>query len=319
MMKKTLSTISAIGILAGAGVLINDAFVSVRINNLPNNEKLKVKKEEILESRINGNEIKYFYKGDSVPVENNEIVSERTENHRVFKINDNQYKMRVYAKGTFIKDENTQEWRTMESATTTKEAYNLQVSGIITLLKAAVSNVYETQDTFYGTVFDAGPNDTHLALKYGGWGDHYYSYIQWDLTGTPPSSQTTDCRLFLNASKIATNWADVQIRRVTSSWDETTVTRTVNPTDAGATGQIDQTQPIAIDTYYSTSILTFYNNWKDGVWTNYGLKLHDVGSNSDAQGDYYSSNNTGTDKDPYLEITYNPSSSTIFNNLINFD
>ncbi len=308
--KRGIAGVVLAGTIVVSGVFLGGAVEDIQIEALPDHEKLVVTKDKIITSKEYLDErgvphVVYQYKGDVIADEKDEIVEERTTSQRVYRTEDPEiFTMRVYSKGTFQKDDTTGEWTSRETATTTKDAFDLQVLGFIPQVFADTSSVYETKDTFYGTAFLAGPNDTNIELSYGGWADHYYSYVEWDLTGTPTSAQTTDAKVYFKSSTIATNWADVQIRLVTSSWAEATLTRTNLPTDAGITDQIDQTQPVLDETYYSTSILLFYENWKDGVWSNYGLKLHDVGSNTDAQGNYHSSNAVGTTNDPYLEITY---------------
>lgn len=311
-MKRNLIGIIIGSTIAISGVVITNAQIQA---DIPLNLQLKVPKGEIIESRVYSdgekNIVTYSFLGASVIDEPNEIISQRAENKKVF-IGDKQgeYKMRVYSNGSFTKDKQTDQWVHIDTATTTEDSFNIQTAGLFGgLIKNAfadISNVYETKDTFYGTSFLPGPNHTNTLLWYGGWGDHYYDYIEWDLTGTPTSAETTDAIVYFKASGIATNWANMQIRRVTSSWAEATLTRTNLPTDAGTTDQIDQTQPLSSETYYGTSILLFYENWKDGTWTNYGIVLKDL-FNTNSQGTYYSSNQAGTSDDPYLEITYTTS------------
>lgn len=320
-MKDTLKKgIAVIGTVATLGVGGFTADIAIDKANIPVNEKLIIAKEEIIASSTktyisNGKEVvKYAFKGDTVHAGVDELTNFRTDKVRVYTTKDPLVrKMRVYSPGSFIQENGV--WYSIDSATTTKESFDLQTDGIFeNLIKrtskivgADTSNIFETKDTYYGTSFSTGGRPDSSQLWYGGWSDHYYSYIEWDLTGTPTSAETTSAQVCLKVADIAANWADMQIRRVTASWTESGVTLAAHPTDAGATGQIDVTQPLVDESYDCTNITTYYENWKDGTWDNYGIVFADVGSNSNARGGWYSEDQTGTSDDPYLEITYTPS------------
>lgn len=166
----------------------------------------------------------------------------------------------------------------------------------------AVTTYYENKDTYYGTTFTTGGAPESTQLWYGGWGDHYYGFVEWDLSGTPKDTDTSLCRVFFYVEQVPTNDPVPKYYRVTSSWTETGVNSTTNPT-------FDPTPfatPPSVMTAGAnfTDITTQYNNWRNGSQSNFGLSIRDTGSNTQAQGAFASSDNTDLTRLPYLEVTY---------------
>lgn len=130
-------------------------------------------------------------------------------------------------------------------------------------------------DTVYGTVYAAGPNGNAETLYDGGWADYYYDYFMWDLSSLPPTANVKSVLLYLyfNASG---NDPAFQIQRVTSSWDESSLTRSNHPTSVawGSWTGIVNTG------WYTLDITELYTNWKDGTWPNYGIVLVPTANNN---------------------------------------
>jgi hypothetical protein len=307
----------------GAGGLTADVALDTQktIDALPIHEKLVVTKEKIASTTeyiLNGKEVvKYSYNGEEVLPQENEIVSERTDKTRVFSgTKENERIMRVYSRGSFIQEDG--KWFNVDAATTTKEAFDLQTKSVteqvidkmVNLIEpllpqkaeASSQTVYETKDTYYGTSYatDGCPDCT--TIYNGGWGDFYYGHVEWDLTGTPTSAQTSLAQTCFKVETLANYWAQMSIYRITSSWTEAGVTLASNPTYT-TDGAVTMTTATADETYYCTNITTLYEGWKDSTYDNYGIRLHSA-YNGDSRGAYYSEDQTGTDSDPYLQITY---------------
>jgi len=324
-LKKGIAIAGTLLAMGGGGAAVS-VDVQKDIAALPVNEKLKVESKEIIASSTkeyisNGKEVvKYSYKGAEVLPEQNEIVDLRTDKNRVFtSTTDPQYRvMRVYAPGSFTKDETTGKWHAVDAATTTKTAYDLQtksliqnvmdrtitpvIDTIINKAEASSQTVYETKDTFYGTSYSTGGEPDSAMIYYGGWGDFYYGHIEWDLTGTPTSAQTSVAQTCFKVETKATNWAQMSLYRITSSWTEAGVNSTTYPTYT-TDGAVTMTTVAADETFYCTNVTTIYEGWKDGTYSNYGFRLHSA-YNGDSRGAYYSEDQAGTDSDPYLQITY---------------
>ena len=130
-------------------------------------------------------------------------------------------------------------------------------------------------DTVYGTVYAAGPNGNAESLYDGGWGDYYYDFFRWDLSSLPTASSVSTVKLWLYFTASGNDPA-FQVRRVTSNWDEATLTRNNYP---AATAWGSWTG-IVSDGWHSIDITELYKNWQNGVWPNYGIELAPTRNNN---------------------------------------
>ena len=167
----------------------------------------------------------------------------------------------------------------------------------------------ETKDTYYGTSFTTGGAPDAETLAIGGWGEFYYPYIEWVLTGTPVSADTFKAFVSLNISGLAVNDSTSTLRRVTSSWTEAGVTNAAHPTDT-ATGEVSlgnmmSYAPSALNPRIMVDWTQMYKDWKDGVNSNFGVKVHSAGNNN-AQHNLCSSDNLNSNLQPLLIISYAP-------------
>lgn len=125
-----------------------------------------------------------------------------------------------------------------------------------------------TGDTFYGTVYSKGPNGGSTVMTTGGWGDFYYSYAVFDLTGSPSTASTRIARLWLYTDYRA-NDPNSRVHRVTSNWNEATLSSTSFPSQENTPtyGNLP-----FLDGWNSVDITTLYNLWKAGT-PNYGISM----------------------------------------------
>lgn len=159
-----------------------------------------------------------------------------------------------------------------------------------------------TDDTYYGTAFSAGPNGTATTLGIGGWGDNYYTFIQFDITSGPTAANTSSAIMRLYQVGTPTNNCLPQVYRITSSWDEDTLTRTVNPT--WTTDQSYRFIPdyTNADGYKYVDLTDVYKQWKNGTYSNYGVTIRGTFT-TDAAASFASNNNATEAYRPILTIT----------------
>lgn len=160
------------------------------------------------------------------------------------------------------------------------------------------------EDAFYGTTFQTGGNYTDAQLNCGGWGDFYYSYIYWDLSGAPAASSVTDITLNMYSNTNVKNNPNAYIRRITSSWTEEGISLASHPGDSTTNQVLISPNPYSAIGWKSYDVTTLVTELIDGTYTNYGLKLHPTANNETNSG--FASSNYGTngERAPYLEFTY---------------
>ena len=156
------------------------------------------------------------------------------------------------------------------------------------------------KDTYYGTSFTTGGCPTCADLSIGGWGDFYYDFLEFDLTGSPTAAQTVTAQLWVYGS--APNNPAIQLKRITAAWTEVGVTSASNPASALYTNM--PAFPTTAN-WVVTDITSLYNDWKNGVVSNFGVKLNPT-LNNQTNGSIASSDNATAANRPKLVITYTP-------------
>jgi len=168
----------------------------------------------------------------------------------------------------------------------------------------ATIQIFNDKDTYYGTAYSTDGKPDSETLNMGGWGDYYYSHMEWDLTGSPSSAVTNSCLIYLFSENDAKNDPAASIRRITSSWTEVGVTLASHPTDT-STGQVSITpNPWTSIQWWNYTVTTMYTDWKDGTYPNYGFKLNPT-ANGETNGHYSSSDDVDSGRHPYLFVDYN--------------
>lgn len=160
-------------------------------------------------------------------------------------------------------------------------------------------------DTCYGTVYVQNGCPDSPTLYIGGYGDTYFDFFQFDLTGSPASANTTKVELWLYGN--APNDPSLQMRRITQPWTEAGVTSATNP----ASTFYKYMSPVPQTAGWNvTDITDLYNGWKDGVYPNYGIELVPR-SVLQTNGSIASSDNSDSTIRPKLVITYVGGNSSI--------
>ncbi|KHE91486.1 MAG: hypothetical protein SCABRO_02775 [Candidatus Scalindua brodae] len=131
-------------------------------------------------------------------------------------------------------------------------------------------------------------------LEVGGWGDTYYTLIEFDLTNLPTIALSAKVELFVGKSK-GVGTTDIYLDRITEFWDWKT---------QGTGSDLDRLwwadRPLAtqwtsgslpsptVGQWYSIDITDLYNAWKDSTYPNYGIQLRPV-SNNNRWNEFFSS------------------------------
>jgi hypothetical protein len=129
------------------------------------------------------------------------------------------------------------------------------------------------KDTCWGTVYVDGvtqPCYDNPSMYTGGWGDFYYNYFEFNLTGAPGAAETVSAVLHLYFNHAGLNDPAFEIHRVTEPWTESGVTRYNNP---AATFYRTWGTPIVNTAWYTVDITDLYIGWQNGTYPNYGIKL----------------------------------------------
>lgn len=174
-------------------------------------------------------------------------------------------------------------------------------------LKISIGDVFtdatftysESKDTYYGTSFTTGGAPDSEELWYGGWGDHYYSFLEWDLSSLPSGGNIKSAKVALYVNSVPTNNPTLRYYRVTASWTEAGVTSASNPSFNGT--QFATPANTMTVGYDLTLISPQVRDWRNGVVSNFGMTVRDT-ANSDARGAYGSSDNVNVNKQPYIEV-----------------
>ena len=157
----------------------------------------------------------------------------------------------------------------------------------------------ENKDTYYGTSFTTGGAPDSEELWYGGWGDFYYAFIEWDLSSAPTGGNIKSAKVALYVNSVPTNNPSLNYHRVTASWTEAGVTSSSNPSYNGtAFATPANTMTVGYDL---TVISGQVRDWRSGVHSNFGLTVRAT-SNNNSRGAYASSDNVDSNKHPYIEV-----------------
>jgi hypothetical protein len=123
-------------------------------------------------------------------------------------------------------------------------------------------------------------------LKVGGWGDLYYSLLQFNLTGLPTTASNVELHLYSLDPGGGTP-TGIYLNQITQQWnwqtqgtgsdrlrlwwaDKPTITLyDPNPLPSPT-----------VDAQYSINITSLYNGWQNGTIPNYGVELQPVGNNN---------------------------------------
>ena len=151
-----------------------------------------------------------------------------------------------------------------------------------------------------GSYFGGGLND--FRLRVGGWGDLYYSLLQFNLTGLPTNASSAV--LYLYCENLSGGGTPLFFDRITSAWDWRTSGTGCDrlrlwwadkPSAIQWAGS--QLPTPSVSHWYAVDITTLYNAWQNGTYPNYGVRFRPVLNSNNNFDEFYSADYLG---DPTL-------------------
>ena len=145
-----------------------------------------------------------------------------------------------------------------------------------------------------------GLND--ISLRVGGWGDTYYSLIQFNLTGLP--AHASSAVLYLYCDNLSGGGTPMYFDRITSFWDwriqgtgcdRLRLWWADKPSAVQWAGS--QLATPTLGQWYAVDITTLYNAWQNGTYPNYGVQFRPVNNSNNNFDGFYSADYLG---DPTL-------------------
>lgn len=164
-----------------------------------------------------------------------------------------------------------------------------------------------SQDSYYGTSFTLGPNPGTVTIHCGGFGDQYFSFLQWTISGAPANSAILKVLLYVYNLPNALSPQPVAAH-CTSSWLESTLSSTVNPTISATTYTFVAGWPNATQ-WQHVDITNMFRGWNDASITNNGLRIAPTvnnPSNTDSQMNSFDNVDTPPNR-PYIDVLYGSS------------
>jgi hypothetical protein len=157
-----------------------------------------------------------------------------------------------------------------------------------------------------GGQLPGGGRDDHQLLV-GGWGDEYYSLLEFDLTGLPSHASSARLELYCYQTP-ETTATPMYLDRITQFWDWR-IQGTGRDRERlwwadRPSAELWRPDPLPAPTggaWYSIDITDLYNAWKSGTVPNYGLQLRPVNNWNDWS-QFYSSNHDNPALRPQLVV-----------------
>lgn len=160
--------------------------------------------------------------------------------------------------------------------------------------------IHASDGTFYGTVSSPGPNYTNSNLSYGGWGDAYYSFHHFDTSNVPFGDVITFAEVDIYINGPSVNDAGLQVFPITSSWDKTTLTSSLNPiVDPSARGDVFAPDTTNLGYSHATNMTGMVQDWRNDELRQEGVSIRPQNTSDQNNGTYSNVNSTG---DPLLFV-----------------
>lgn len=164
---------------------------------------------------------------------------------------------------------------TGEDFVTVEAGENLSLGDVVFVPFLNLRILEVTQDAHVLSTASGTNYGSEAKVVTGGAGGTYEAYIQFDLTDAPTSSEVIAAYLLLPWER-QSDAGTGDLRRLTSSWDEGTVTYATKPTNT-ATNEVSITDAGSSNVGHKAyDITTLYGDIMDN--TNYGFYLHTDGS-----------------------------------------
>ncbi len=135
-------------------------------------------------------------------------------------------------------------------------------------------------------------------LRVGGWGDWYYSLLEFDLTGLPTNA--TSAVLYLYCFNLSGGGTPMYLDRIIEAWDWRVQGTGCDRqrlwwADKPSTSQwlAGQLATPALGRWYGVDITELYNAWRKGTYQNYGLQFRPVLNSDNNFDEFYSADYMG--------------------------
>lgn len=163
---------------------------------------------------------------------------------------------------------------------------------------------YRGKDSYFSSVYHTTAGVDGGELKVGGWGDWYWSPIQFDLKGLPANPTQVILYMWAYSANDGSTPVSMNAYALTNDWGETAGWSSWNGSPITWSGYSLGT--IAAPTsgqFNGIGFLSLYNQWKSGAITNKGF-LFTPTANNNRFNRFYSSDHTVSLYRPYLYIQY---------------
>lgn len=130
----------------------------------------------------------------------------------------------------------------------------------------------------------------------------YASYMKWALTQIPTGATVTKAELKLYVYWLGANGSNTgvtsNVHLAAANWDESTLTWNNKP----AVGALINTMSMTSIGWKTLDITDEFNDWRDGVTDNNGIRLFPSSANANRNAAWYSKE--ALQNKPYIEVTY---------------
>lgn len=163
------------------------------------------------------------------------------------------------------------------------------------------------QDTFYGTSFITGPNGTTTDSHLGGFGDHYYAYVQFDGATIPFNVGTAKATFTETGSNTISPLPTAT--RLTQAWNELTLSLSnggssgnTTPAHTGTAYTFSPPWDDTIGAKQTVNLSDMVQLWATGT-VNWGITLQDTVNSPNSDNTFGSSQNADPTVRPILTVT----------------
>ena len=122
-------------------------------------------------------------------------------------------------------------------------------------------------------------------LVVGGWGDNYYTLLQFEIEDMPAAVDSVSLQLFCFKTR-GVGTVSMALDRITTQWNWTTAgtgpdrERLWWADKPNAVNVRSLLPPCTTGSWYSIDITDIYRGWKSGANSNYGLQLRPLSSDN---------------------------------------
>ena len=157
-----------------------------------------------------------------------------------------------------------------------------------------------SQDTFVGDVYVTEGAPASPTLSFGGWGDHYYDYLRFNIADPSVVAGAEQAVLCLYAEQLPPNDPQLEIGVVEEGWHEQGLSISSRPQHrvVGPFGRVAAH-------WNALDVSELVRAWADGTTANYGIVILPVAVAA-ANGAFTSSDSEKEDQRPRIYVRVRP-------------